>query len=49
MPVELTELPDDCRDEVNSRWLERILDVDELRHPTPTGRGPGTTGGGVLP
>ncbi len=33
--AELTELPDDRRDEVNSRWLERILDVDQSRHPQP--------------
>jgi len=33
--VELPELPDDRRDEVNSRWLERILEADQARHPRP--------------
>jgi hypothetical protein len=32
---ELKELPAERRDEVNSRWLERILDVDQSRHPRP--------------
>ena len=32
---ELAPLPADRRDEVNSRWLERILDVDQSRHPYP--------------
>jgi hypothetical protein len=35
---ELTELPEARRDEVNSRWLQRILEVDQARHPRPLTR-----------
>lgn len=30
--AELTQLPEARHDEVNSRWLERILDLDQARH-----------------
>ena len=32
---EWAQLRADRRDEVNARWLERILDVDQSRHPQP--------------
>lgn len=32
---ELAPLPHERQDEVNSRWLERILDVDQSRSPFP--------------
>src|SRR4051794_13704681 len=32
---EWAQLPDDRRDEVNSRWLEMILEVDQSRHAAP--------------
>jgi hypothetical protein len=32
---ELTQLPAARHDEVNNRWLERILEVDQSRHPQP--------------
>ena len=28
-------LPDDRRDEINSRWISTILDLDQQRHPRP--------------
>jgi hypothetical protein len=33
--AEWTELPPERRDEVNSRWLERILEIDQSRHSSP--------------
>lgn len=33
--ADLLDLPPTRRDEVNSRWLERILDTDQVRHPYP--------------
>ncbi len=32
------ELPEDTREEVNSRWVERILAADQGRHPWPLDR-----------
>jgi hypothetical protein len=32
---EWTQLPPDRRSEVDSRWLERILELDQSRHPQP--------------
>jgi len=29
------ELPDSSRDDIDARWLERILDLDRGRHPAP--------------
>lgn len=29
------ELPETSRDDIDARWLERILDLDRARHPTP--------------
>ncbi len=33
--AELPALGPERRDEVNSRWLRRILDTDQVRHPVP--------------
>lgn len=33
--AELPDLPEERRDEINSRWLEAILDLDQARHPSP--------------
>ena len=33
--AELADLPEQRRDEINSRWLEAILDLDQDRHPRP--------------
>lgn len=29
------ELPDETRDDINARWLETTLELDQARHPTP--------------
>jgi hypothetical protein len=31
--AELADLPDERREEFNSRWLDAILDLDQGRHP----------------
>jgi hypothetical protein len=36
--AELADLPEQRRNEINSRWLESILDLDQDRHPSPSGR-----------
>lgn len=33
--AEIPDLPVERRSEIDSRWLERILDVDQARHPQP--------------
>ena len=33
--AKLADLPEQRRDEISSRWLEAILDLDQDRHPRP--------------
>jgi hypothetical protein len=33
--AELPDLPEPRHSEIDARWLERILDLDQLRHPEP--------------